>query len=123
MVQLVVNLQDEFLSQLETQQPNNVQLHEDLLLIRQPVPGNETPEDKALRISAEQRVMCVVKEHGERISHGDLLTFQKFRQAMLLRVSSVSAVGRLEYLGTFRLGLFHLVGFCYYLQFFAFSWK
>ena len=67
MVQLAVNLQDEFLNQLEKQQPNNVQLHEDLLLIRQPVPGNETPEDKALRILAEQRVMCAVKEHGEEI--------------------------------------------------------
>ena len=112
MVQLAVNLQDEFLNQLEKQQPNNVQLHEDLLLIRRPVPGNETPEDKALRILAEQRVMCAVKEHGEKISHGDLLTFQKFRQARLLRASSVSAVARLEYLGVFRLGLFHLVGSC-----------
>ena len=41
--------------------------------------------------------------------HGDLLTFQKMRQARLLRVSSVSAVDRLDFLGLFRLGLFHLV--------------
>ena len=40
---------------------------------------------------------------------GDLLTFQKMRQASLAKVSSVSAVGRLEFLGPFRLGLFHLV--------------
>ena len=42
-------------------------------------------------------------------SHGDLLTFLKMRHACLSRVSSVTAVGRLEFLGPFRLGLFHLV--------------
>ena len=109
MVQLAVNLQKEFLLQLQKQQPNNIQLHEDIALICRPVPGNESPEEKQVRISAEQRVKCVVQEHGERIFHGDLLSFQKMRTAKNLRMCSVSAVARLEYLGICRLGLFHLV--------------
>ena len=108
MVQLAVTLQDEVLDTLKSQRPNDVQLHEDLDLIRKKVPGNESSEDKALRLQAEQRVKCVVQDHGEWIGHGDLLTFQKVRQARLARVGSVSAVGRLEFLGPFRLGLFHL---------------
>ena len=109
MVELAVDLQAEYLKELGQQRPNDAQLHEDLEHIMKTVPGNETSEAKADRVAAEQRVMCAALAHGERIGHGDLLTFQKVRQARLLRVSSVSAIGRLDYLGLFRLGLFHLV--------------
>ncbi len=67
MVQLAVDLQDEFLNALKMQRPNDCQLHEDLVRIRMPVPGNETPEEKEERVAAEQRVMCAALEHGERI--------------------------------------------------------
>lgn len=67
MVQLAVDLQDEFLNALKMQRPNDCQLHEDLKRIRMPVPGNETPEEKEDRVAAEQRVMCAALEHGERI--------------------------------------------------------
>ena len=53
MVQLAVTLQDEVLDTLKSQRPNDVQLHEDLDLIRKKVPGNESSEDKELRLQAE----------------------------------------------------------------------
>ena len=69
MVQLAVTLQDEVLDTLKLQRPNDYQLHEDLELIRKTVPKNESPEDKEKRVRAEQRVKCVVLDHGERIGH------------------------------------------------------
>ena len=41
--------------------------------------------------------------------HPPLPTFQKFNHAKLKRAVSVTAIDRLEYLGLFRLQLFHMV--------------
>lgn len=37
------------------------------------------------------------------------MTFQKFNRAKLKRSISVTAIDRLEYLGNFRMGGFHMV--------------
>ena len=71
MCQLAAILQDEVLDTLKLQRPNDHQLHADLALIRKPVPGTERPEDKVVRLQAEQRVKCAVLDRGERVGHGD----------------------------------------------------
>ena len=108
-IQMAVELQREFLDLIKKQQPNNLQFAKDLEHIYRAVVEEEEQEDKSNREQAEFRVQLVCKLHGENIMHGDLLTFQKFRQAELMRVSSVRAVDRLEYIGIFRMQLFHLV--------------
>ena len=77
MVELCVDLQTEMLDMLEEQHPDNEEYSSDLKHIRQAVPAGETPEAKASREQAEHRVKLFVLQHGERIGHGDLLTFQK----------------------------------------------
>ena len=67
MIQLAVTLQDEVLDTLLLHHPNDHQLHADLALIRKPAPGNESHEDKKVRVEAEQRVKCAVLDSGERI--------------------------------------------------------
>ena len=129
MVDLCVDLQDQMLDMLEEQHPDDDQFSLDLKHIRKAVPPNEGPQAKVDREQAEHRVKLFVLQHGERIGHGDLLTFQKVRRpficnfiiitliaisfkvntARLMRAVSVRAIDRLEYLGLFRLQLFHLV--------------
>ena len=77
MVELCVDLQSEMLDMLEEQNPDNQEFSNDLKHIRQTVPPNETPQAKTSREQAEHRVKLFVLQHGERIGHGDLLTFQK----------------------------------------------
>ena len=77
MVNLVAELQDEHLDKLEAQHPDNLDFSQDLALIRMLVPPGETPEAKTARLEAEHRVKLFVLQKGERIGHGDLLTFQK----------------------------------------------
>ena len=48
------------------------------------------------RTAAEERVRQVLYASGERITHGDLLTFQKLGQARALRAGGVRAVDRLS---------------------------
>ena len=60
------------------------------------------------RVEAELRVKAACKEYGENISHGDLLTVAMFQNAKLIMAGSVTAFGRLEFLGIMRLGLLHL---------------
>ena len=61
-----------------------------------------------IRVEAEQKVMAACREYGENISHGDLLTVAMFENAKLIMSGSVTAFGRLEFLGIMRLGLLHL---------------
>ena len=109
MIQMAEELQKELLELLKNQIPNNLQFSNDLDHIYRVVPAEESPEAKSARLLAEYRVKAILLDHGENIGHGDLLTFQKFRQAKLMRISSVRAVDRLEFLGIFRMELFHLV--------------
>jgi hypothetical protein len=60
------------------------------------------------RVAAEERVKQICLEYGEDISHGDLLTVAMQENARLIMAGSVTAFGRLEFLGGMRLGLMHL---------------
>ena len=60
------------------------------------------------RLEAETRVKAMCREYGENISHGDLQTVAMFENAKLIMAGSVTAFGRLEFLGIMRLGLLHL---------------
>ena len=77
MVDLCVDLQDQMLDMLEEQNPENEEFSLDLKHIRTAVPPNEEQQAKVDREQAEHRVKLFVLQHGERIGHGDLLTFQK----------------------------------------------
>ena len=108
MIQMFLNIQGEMLDRILEQNPDDMQYAADLHLIRQTIVGKETAEEKGLRLAAEGRVMEVVLRHGEAIGHGDLLTFQKVRQAILMQSTATTAIDRLEYMGAFRIQLFHL---------------
>ena len=77
MVALCVDLQDQLLDNLASQHPGNKEFLQDLQAIREPVSATEDPGSKEAREKAEQRVLMFVEEKGERLGHGDLLTFQK----------------------------------------------
>ena len=70
---------------------------------------DEIPEAREERVSAENRVKKVAMAAGERIFHGDLLSFQKLTAAKLVGAPCVRALDRFEFLGPCRMQLFHLV--------------
>ena len=106
---MAMELQLSILNRLLLIYPENRQYAQDLKDILVELTAEETPEEKQKREEAEQRVMLVLLHHGEHVGHGDLMTFQKVNQAVMMRVREVRAIDRLDYLGIFRLQLFHLV--------------
>ena len=94
MIAMACDLQREKLLTIKMQRPQDLQYAEDLEIVYEEINGEETEDAVRRRTCAEGRVRQVVYEMGERITHGDLLTFQKFGQARLLRASSVRAVDR-----------------------------
>ena len=94
---------------LRRQRPADQQYAKDLIEIQKEVPGDESDEAKEVRVAAEERVKAVVMEAGERVYHGDLLTFQKLTSAKLMGAPCVRALDRFEFLGLCRIQLFHLV--------------
>ena len=109
MIKMASDLQRETLENLAASRPGDLQYAEDLKRIYQDVEKEESLEDLNLREAAEERVFEVLQAHGERIGHGDLLTFANFRQAVLWSAGCQRAVDRLDFLGIFRMQLFHLV--------------
>ena len=103
------DLQQETLHNLAASRPGDLQFAEDLKIIYQDLEKEESVEDRSLREAAEERVFNVLQAHGERIGHGDLMTFSNFRQAVLWSIGCERAVDRLDYLGIFRMQLFHLL--------------
>ena len=94
---------------LQRQRSNDLQFAADLVEVKKDVPEDETPEAREVRVLAENRVKEVVMAAGERVFHGDLLTFQKLTAARLVGAPCVRALDRFEFLGPCRLQLFHLV--------------
>ena len=94
---------------LMAQRPEDHQFANDVALVKQEVPADETHEARETRVEAENRVKAVVMEAGERVFHGDLLTFQKLTAARLVGAPCVRALDRFEFLGPCRMQLFHLV--------------
>ena len=109
MIDMLHELQMSKLEMLRSQRPDDKQFAEDLEEVSRVVPPVESPEAKASRVAAEERVKAVVLEAGERVYHGDLLTFQKFTDAVLMRACCVRALDRFEFLGLPRIQLFHMV--------------
>ena len=64
---------------LMAQRPEDHQFANDVALVKQEVPADETHLAREARMEAENRVKAVVMEAGERVFHGDLLTFQKLQ--------------------------------------------
>ena len=108
MIAMAMELQMERLRLLLQIYPDNVQLSEDFDRIQLEITGEEAPDEKVEREAAEQRVKHVLLQHGELISHGDLLTFQRVRQAIMMQADEVRALDRLDFIGLFRLQIFHL---------------
>ena len=77
-----------------TASPGGPPLSEDLKIVYEEVEEMESEVALGRRTSAEERVRQVVLDMGERVTHGDLLTFQKFNQARALRSNSLRAVDR-----------------------------
>ena len=71
MIKMAFDLQRETLDSLVSSRPGDLQFAEDLNKIYEDVDEEETEEERRLRVAAEDRVMLVVQEHGERIGHGD----------------------------------------------------
>ena len=88
---MFLDIQREILDRILEQNPGNHQYSADLHLISRTIDGEETRQAKQLRIAAEGRVLDVVLQHGEEIGHGDLLTFQKVRQAILMQSTATTA--------------------------------
>ena len=109
MIEMLMELQLAKLQQLRSQLPENEQYASDLEVVTMIVPPDESTAAKAARVAAEERVKAVVLQHGERVFHGDLLTFQKFTDAMLMRTGCVRALDRFEFLGLCRVQLFHMI--------------
>ena len=109
MIEMMHELQLAKLHQIRSQLPENEQFASDLEVVTRVVPPDESTEAKASRVAAEERVKAVVLEKGERVYHGDLLTFQKFTDAKLMRANCVRALDRFEFMGLCRIQLFHMV--------------
>ena len=109
MIEMLAELQMAKLELLRSQRPDDKQFASDLEEVTRVVPPDETSAAKASRVAAEERVKAVVLEAGERVYHGDLLTFQKFTDAVLMHASCVRAIDRFEFLGLARIQLFHMV--------------
>ena len=109
MIAMAMELQLEKLKLLRQVYPESAQYAQDLDRIQVEITGEETPQERVEREAAEHRVKLVVLQHGELIGHGDLMTFQKVRQAVMAQADEVRALDRLDFIGIFRLQIFHLV--------------
>ena len=94
MIELASDLQKELLETIARQRPEDLEYAEDLNIVYEELEERESEAALRRRTSAEKRVRKVVLEMGERVTHGDLLTFQKFNQARALRSNSFRAVDR-----------------------------
>ena len=69
MINMAKDLQREKLELLKVVLKDDAEFSKDLVVIYKELTNTETPEEKTIRIAAEQRVRQRVLEHGERIGH------------------------------------------------------
>ena len=95
------NFQGQLLQFLKSQHPENLQLAQDLKIVEEEVVTmNNNPEtnyDRARRVEAEERVITLIVR--SRASFGWRAS-QKVQQAVLMRLSSVRAIDRLDFLAS-----------------------
>ena len=102
MIKLLVRIQRQFLQSVAKTRENEPDFLLKLKLLEDP--GAETEE----REKAEKEVRKAVLDYGEWIGAGDLLTVKMIQEARMMMAGSVTAFGRLEFLGPFRLQLLHM---------------
>ena len=102
MIEIVREIQLDFLNLTAELVPNKLEFLEDLKLIQ-----SEDCEAFA-REAAEKRIHAEVLEAGEYIGNGDYLTFQKFYDAKRSLQSAVTALERMEFINYFKVALFHM---------------
>ena len=89
------NLQLGRLSLLVQRHPENLQLAEDVELVLEEVPDDETKDEKVGREAAEERVFVMMREEN----FGPIgQSFRKVHLAKLLTAQAVGALGRMDFL-------------------------
>ena len=83
---------------LQSKHPENHLFAQDLIIIQEPVGAVETDEARTRRLAAEERVMALMMQQRELFGDGDWKASSKVCQAVLLRLSSVRAIDRLDFL-------------------------
>ena len=101
MIEIMKNLQQDFLELTAELVTDKEAFLSDLHLIQ------DIDCDITDREEAQKRMDLAVLQAGEYIGHGDQMTFWKFWDAKRLSQTGVTALERLEYLGNFRIALFH----------------
>ena len=101
-VRLLIRLQRKYLRDVASWRKDDPDFVKNLKLLE------DCEAEAAVRKAAETSVKAVCLEYGEFIAHGDLLTVAMFENAKLIMAGSVTAFGRLEFLGDMRLGLLHM---------------
>ena len=101
MVRLAYQLQSEHLHLVASYKGFDKQLVSDLKILE------DVDVDEEEREAAEQRVHEASEDFGCWIGYGDQLTWQVMSDVKVLVAQEVTAFGRLEYLGPFRLGGLH----------------
>ena len=81
-----------------SQHPDNHQLEQDSRIVQEQVLVPETFFGQARRIEAEERIMALISQTRASFGGGDWRANQKVGQAVLLRLCSVGAFDRLEFL-------------------------
>ena len=102
MIKLLVRIQRQFLQVVAKAKENEPDFHKKLKMLEDPEVDSEEREE------AEKEVMKAVLEYGEWVGAGDLLTVKMIQEARMMMAGSVTAFGRLEFLGPFRLQLLHM---------------
>ena len=98
MVRMAYQVQEEFLKLVANYKNGSPDFKADLELLE-----NSDVEVEA----AEERVKAAVADYGEWVSYGDQLTWQIFQDIKVITAQEVTAFGRMEFLGPFRLGGLH----------------
>jgi hypothetical protein len=101
MIQLVLRVQKEHLREVARYMGDHPEFHAKLAVLT----DKDAPVE--VREAAEAEVQFACRLFGEFVGHGDLLTVQMWQEAKLLLAQEVTAFGRLEFCGPFRLEGFH----------------
>ena len=81
-----------------SQHPNNHQLEQDSRIVQEQVLVPETFFGRARRIEAEERIMALISRTKASFGGGNWRANQKLGQAVMLRLQSVGAFDRLDFL-------------------------
>lgn len=101
-VRLLIRLQRKYLRDVASWMKDDSDFLKNLSLLE------DCDAQVVVREAAEAEIKAVCLKYGEFISHGDLLTVAMFENAKLIMAGSVTAFGRLEFLGAMRLGIMHM---------------